>query len=108
MIDITVNSDNLINEYINATENYEKAFRQQKHEYPNGRYLYDKTPYNELRSYINCQKAEAQMMSMSYVFGDIDLDKIARVVRKWDKRNNYQYCLSSGMEDKLLQFFTTA
>ena len=108
MIDITISSSNLINEYIEATTKYEEAFRQHRQEYPNGRYLHDKTPYNELQSYINGEKAEVQMMSMSYIFRNIDLDKLARVVRKWDKRNDYQYCLSSGMEDKLLQFFTTA
>ena len=108
MMEITINPNNVINEYIDVTEEYEENRKKQKQQYPNGQYLFETTPLNKLHFYIDMKKTEAQLQSIHLCFRNINLDRLARVVRKWYKRTSYQYLLSSDMEDKLLQFFTTA
>ena len=100
-----INSNTLIDEVTSLLDEYEQYRRQHKIKYPNGAYIYDSTPYGELRDYIGTEKTESKLNTITYLFRNVDIDSLARVVRKWYKRTNWEFCLSDKTADRLIELY---
>jgi hypothetical protein len=101
-----VNANTLIDELISVLTDYESCRKEHKNKYPFGQAIYNDTPYNEVRNHICMEKAEGKLQIAMWMFRSLELDKIARTARKWYKKTNWMFCLSSDTAERLVNLYT--